>query len=445
MRVSRYKTLVDGFAQQIHGGQLPAGTRLPTHRELAARHRIALATASRVYAELEHAGLVTGETGRGTFVRDIANPPGYGHTQKPFESGGLDLAFNYPTTPGHADMLRAALRELSSSGELGSLMAAQPAVGRATERRFVADYLHTKGIQAGVDDIVLVAGAQQGLATTVMSLLRPGDVVAVDELTYPGFLALGKLHKLDMHALRWNSRGPDMDALEQLLRKRPVKAIFCMPTLHNPSGLVMELEVRKRMIELARHHDVWIIEDGSYAFLIENPPPPIVTLAAERTVYVSGLSKILGGGIRFGFIVTPPGLQAKFEKTLRAMVWSNATLISALAGRWLDDGTVHRLEADKRREARRRHKLAIKKLAGLELVANENSFFVWVKLPESVRAEQLAISLSQKGIHVATSEAFAASDVYPHAVRLSLGIESMETVGNALDVIRREIELASCL
>lgn len=445
MRVSRYKSLVDRFAQQIHSGLLLPGSRLPTHRDLAAQHQIALATASRVYAELEHIGLVTGETGRGTFVRDIASPPGYGHMQKPFEAGGLDLAFNYPNTPGHADLLRAALRELASSGELGALMMAQPTVGRGLERRLVADYLHDKGIQVSPDNIMLVAGAQQGLAATVMTLLRPGDVVAVDELTYPGFLALGKLHRLDMQAVRWNTEGPDLDALEQLMRKRPVKAIFCMPTLHNPSGLVMELAARKRLVELARRHEAWIIEDGSYAFLIENSPAPLVALAGERTIYVSGLSKILGGGIRFGFVVTPPDLHSRFEKTLRAMVWSNATFIAALAGRWLSDGTVRRLETEKRREARARHKLAIKRLAGLELVANENSFFVWVKLPESVRAGQLAVTLARHGIHVATSEAFAASDIYPHAVRLSLGIESRETVGNALDVVRREIELAGCL
>lgn len=445
MRVSRYKTLVDRFTQQIHGGQLLAGTRLPTHRSLAAQHQIALATASRVYAELEKIGLVTGETGRGTFVRDISSPPGYGHVQKPFESGGLDLAFNYPNTPGHADMLRTALRELSSSGELGALMMAQPTVGRAIERRLVADYLRDKGIQTGAENILLVAGAQQGLAATVMALLRPGDVVAVDELTYPGFLALGKLHRLDIQPVSWNTAGPNLDALEQLMRKRPVKAIFCMPTLHNPSGLVMELAARKRLVELARRHETWIIEDGSYAFLIENPPDPLVALASERTIYVSGVSKILGGGIRFGFVVTPPGLQPLFEKTLRAMVWSNATFITVLAGRWLSDGTVRRLEAEKRAEARARHTLAVKRLAGLELVANENSFFVWVKLPDSVRAGQLAVTLAQQGIHVATSEAFAASDIYPHAVRLSLGIESRETVGNALDIIRQEIELARCL
>ncbi|MDP1217603.1 winged helix-turn-helix domain-containing protein, partial [Klebsiella pneumoniae] len=75
---ARYKAVVDRYAQAIRSGQLPAGSRLPTHRTLAADERLSLATATRVYRELEEMGLVSGETGRGTFVRDLALPPGHG-------------------------------------------------------------------------------------------------------------------------------------------------------------------------------------------------------------------------------------------------------------------------------------------------------------------------------------------------------------------------------
>ncbi|EGT5751141.1 GntR family transcriptional regulator, partial [Cronobacter sakazakii] len=78
---ARYKTLVDRYASAIRSGELTAGVQLPTHRRLAAEHHVSLATATRVYAELEAMGLVSGETGRGTFVRDIALPPGLGIDQ----------------------------------------------------------------------------------------------------------------------------------------------------------------------------------------------------------------------------------------------------------------------------------------------------------------------------------------------------------------------------
>lgn len=105
---ARYKTIVDSYAQAIHRGQLPAGTRLPTHRTLAADERISLATATRVYRELEAMGLVSGETGRGTFVRDISLPPGHGVDQQAVAGDVVDLNFNYPSLP--AQGMRCARR-----------------------------------------------------------------------------------------------------------------------------------------------------------------------------------------------------------------------------------------------------------------------------------------------------------------------------------------------
>ena len=112
---SRYKLLVDAFAADIRSGRLSPGTRLPTHRQLAANEGLALVTASRVYAELEGMGLVSGETGRGTFVRETSLPPGLGIDQQAATAGLADLNFNYSSLPGQAELLRSALRQLASS------------------------------------------------------------------------------------------------------------------------------------------------------------------------------------------------------------------------------------------------------------------------------------------------------------------------------------------
>lgn len=120
---ARYKTIVDRYAQAIHRGQMPAGTRLPTHRTLAADERISLATATRVYRELEAMGLVSGETGRGTFVRDISLPPGHGVDQQSVAGDVIDLNFNYPSLPAQGDALREALRRLAMAGILNLICA----------------------------------------------------------------------------------------------------------------------------------------------------------------------------------------------------------------------------------------------------------------------------------------------------------------------------------
>ena len=113
---ARYRSVVDELAADIRTGTLTPGTRLPTHRELAAQQGLGLATASRVYAELAAMGLVSGETGRGTFVRDIALPRTHGIDQTAVAADVIDLTFNTPELAEQADLLRKALRELAARG-----------------------------------------------------------------------------------------------------------------------------------------------------------------------------------------------------------------------------------------------------------------------------------------------------------------------------------------
>ena len=95
--------------------------RLPTHRVLSAQHHISLVTATRVYAELEAMGLVSGETGRGTFVREIMLPRGQGIDRHAIASDVIDLSFNYPALPEQAELLRTALRQLSAADSAAAI------------------------------------------------------------------------------------------------------------------------------------------------------------------------------------------------------------------------------------------------------------------------------------------------------------------------------------
>ena len=303
--VSRYKVVVDALASDIRAGRLAPGTRLLTHRQLAARDGMALVTASRVYAELEAMGLVSGEPGRGTFVREIALPPGHGIDQKSVAADAVDLSFNYPSLPGQADMLRHGLRQLASSGDVESLLRYQPHRGRPAERATVARHLEQRGLAVDADRILIVNGGQHGLATTVMATLQPGDVVAADALTYPGFKVVAETLRLEVAPLPVTQSGPDLDALDRLCIQRRVRAVYAMPTMHNPLGWVMSGADRAKLVEIARRHRLLIIEDAAYAYLVEEPPPPLAALAPEITVYVSGLSKSVATGLRVGFVSAP--------------------------------------------------------------------------------------------------------------------------------------------
>jgi DNA-binding transcriptional MocR family regulator len=436
---ARYKAIVDTFAGDIASGVLPPGTRLPTHRQLAEQQGLALVTASRVYAELEAMGLISGETGRGTFVREIALPLSHGVDQQATAAGMLDLNFNYPSLPGQAELLRNGLRQLALSGDLEALLRYQPHAGRGHERACIARHLLDRGLSVEAEELLIVSGAQHGLAATVMGLLKPGDVVAVDALTYSGFKVIAEAHRLELVPIPLTEHGPDLDGLERLCRKRRIKAVYTMPTLHNPMGWVMDLAWRERLVSIAREQGLLLIEDGAYAFLAEDPAVPLRALAPELTVYVSGFSKNIATGLRVGFVVAPLQWVAAIERAIRATTWNTPGVMTALVCGWVEDGTVARLEAEKRRDAMARQRVARTALAGLTLVSHPASYFLWLPLPEDIRADQVAVALLAENIAVSTAEPFAISSPAPHAIRLALGSLEADALKEALHKVRQVI------
>ncbi|KTC60096.1 GntR family transcriptional regulator [Pseudomonas fluorescens ABAC62] len=390
---ARYKSLVDAFAEGIRSGQMPPGLRLPTHRQLAAEHGLALVTASRVYAELENMGLVSGEAGRGTFVREI----------------GL------------------------------ALLRYQPHAGRLHERAAIARHLLGRGLAVAAEQVLVVSGAQHGLAVTMMALLKPGDVIAVDALTYSGFKALAETLHLEIAAIPLTADGPDLEFLHALCRKRQVRAVYSMPTLHNPLGWVMPQAARERLVAIARQHNLMIIEDAAYAFLVEDAPPPVASLAPERTVYVGGLSKSVATGLRVGFVAAPVAWMKALERSIMATTWNVPGVMSAIAVGWIEDGTVARLEAQKREDAQARQALAAQVLKGLAYTCHPSSYFLWLPLAEDMRADQVAMSLQHEGVCVSTAEPFAVSAHAPHALRLALGSVSLPELCEALRKVRKVV------
>jgi len=438
---ARYKGIVDRYAEQIRSARIPAGTRLPTHRMLAAREHISLATATRVYAELEKMGLVSGETGRGTFVREILLPSGQGIDQQAVATDVLDLNFNYPALPGQGELLREALRQVAAGGDIESHLRYQPHAGRLTEREIVAAHLAGPQFHPLADNVLIVNGAQHGLTVAVMGLLRPGDVVAVDALTYPGFKALAALYHLELLAIPCTETGPDLAALRQLCQRRHVRAIYTMPTLHNPLGWVLNREQRRTLAQIARQHDLLIIEDTAYGWLIRRPPPPVASFAPERTVYVTGFSKNVATGLRVGAVICPPDLRPALERAIRATTWNTPSVMTAMVCHWIQDGTVARFETLKRDDARQRQAVLKAVLGDLPCIAHPDSYFAWLPLADEARADRVVRELMDNNISVSTAEPFSTSGTVPQAIRIALGSVTMEDLRQALVQVRAAIEL----
>jgi DNA-binding transcriptional MocR family regulator len=255
---------------------------------------------------------------------------------------------------------------------------------------------------------------------------------------------LANVQQLALKPIPSLADGPDLDALDTLCRRQRIRAIYTMPTLHNPLGWVLTIGQRQRLVEIARRHDCLLIEDAAYAWLAGKAPVAPVALAAlapERTIYVSSLSKSLASGLRFGFISAPEASISRIKAVIRASYWSLPGLVTAMAARWIANGAVADQENHWRVEARRRQAIARSILANMNITAHPSSLFLWLRLPEDLRMDRITAALAARDIAVSKAEAYATTRHAPHALRLGLSSVPMEQLKSALTEVRETIEL----
>jgi len=442
MKKARYIRLADMLMTAIQEGKLAPGTKLPTHRAFAEQFNVALATATRAYGEVERRGMIVGEAGRGTFVRDLGLPPTLGVRQT--DSDGLiDLVFNMPGDAADADMLRAGLRRLAAAGDLEAMLRYQPHSGRTHERRLIAESLASTLGSIDPECLLVTSGGQHGLATVALGLFRRGERIATDTLTYPGFKSVAALQGLEIVPVEARRGVMDPDDLERQCRTRKLRAVYLMPTVHNPLGVVMNEATRLHLIEIARAHDLLLIEDAAYAFLEPDPPPSLIALAPERTIYVGGFSKSLATGLRLGYLIAPTTHTDRLLEAIRATTWNAPALISGLVTGWMEDGTLANSEETRRRDGAERQQLCRTVLGGSSIHSHRNAGFAWLPLEKSVRAEPIVTRLREHGISASGAEPFATTVAVPQALRLAFGGVPKDELEEVFQIVRGAVDGAS--
>jgi len=426
----------------IQDGKLAPGTKLPTHRAFAEQFNVALATATRAYGELERRGLIVGEAGRGTYVRDLGLPTTLGVRQTA-NDGLIDLVFNMPGDAADADVLRAGLRRLATAGDLEAMLRYQPHGGRTHERRIIAESLISTLGSIDPESLLVTSGGQHGLAITALGLLQRGDAIAVDTLTYPGFKSVAALQGLELVPVEGRGGMMDTDDLEKQCCQRKMRAIYLMPTVHNPLGAVMDEATRVRLIEIACKYDLLIIEDAAYAFLEPDPPPSLIALAPERTVHVGGFSKSLATGLRLGYVIAPATHIDRLLEAIRATTWNAPALITGLVAGWIEDGTLTSSEETRRRDGAERQQLCRTILSVPPILSHQNAGFAWLPFDKGVRAEPIVTRLKHHGVSVSGAEPFATTVAVPQALRLAFGGVPKDELKEVFQIVREAVEVAS--
>ena len=266
-----------------------------------------------------------------------------------------------------------------------------------------------EGIPLPKENIVITAGSIMAIEELALFLAQPGDTIITEELSYMGSLGRFRSIGLDIKGVPVHPiEGMDMDALEDTLRSLSArnitpKFIYTIPTYQNPTGSILTLERRKRMLELAGEYGVVIMEDDCYGDIHFDPPPPppaLYTLAeSQQVAYIGSLSKIIGPGLRLGYVCVPSELEAFTKKRMGMKVSGLASLIVA---------EYLRVNLQKHLD---RHNEVIKEKRGVLMAALEaelgdcvswnpprGGLFAWLKLPESINLAKLNELAKQNGV-----------------------------------------------
>jgi len=446
-----YRRIAESIADGIASGRISAGERLPTHRALAQQLGVAVPTVSRAYREAERRGLISSTVGRGTFVTGI---PTLRDTDSPATGGRprLDLSVNGPARGEHEQLLRAALAAASTDPDLSALLSYESDIGRSADRRAAAGWLARSGITVEADQVAICHGGQHAILVALGAVLRPGDVLLTEGLTFPGVKSAAQLLDLRIAGVEMDDEGIVPAALEAACRagRTPPTALYCMPTAHNPTAITLSAQRRNAIVDIARRHDLVIIEDDVFGLLVPDAerPAPLAALAPERTLHLTSLSKTLTPGLRWGAVAGPAHLTDRLGALVRASILNPAPVAVDIARRWLADGTAGKLLTWQRAEMHTRFTAVHRLLAGCSAVRAIRSagLHAWLELREPWTPTEVIDVAGGLGIEIAPTSFFhadAGSAARPDArgVRLCLGnAPDLPTLADAMTNLTKALD-----
>ncbi|MBK5351800.1 PLP-dependent aminotransferase family protein [Pseudomonas sp. TH41] len=421
----KYKRLADAVEKGITQGLIEPGCKLPPHRLLADSLGVTIGTISRAYGELERVGLVVARVGDGTYVRQhgMERPRDGGFRNvsdepQPF----FDMSRNQPIPGDEALFLSQSLQALAldpvALQRIGGYTAE---AGLPRYRAAGAHWLRHQAFVANAEQIVCVNGGQHGLLCALTGLLKAGDTLVTEHLTYPGLISVARLLGIKLIGVAMDAEGLMPDALNEACRNHRISALYCTPTIQNPTAAVMSVPRREAIVEVCRQHNLLIFEDEAHAVLAQQRPLPLSYFAPERSVLIGSLSKAVSAGLRVGYLHAPQPLIGRLSAAVRGTCWMASPLTLEVASRWIENGTAEQLLGRQTVEISRRKALVAGRLDGLAYKTHPHSPHFWIEVPDPWRASQIAAELKENNFLVATAEMFAVGQgAVPQFIRASV-------------------------
>lgn len=425
-----YRLLATAIARAVERGAVARGARLPAERPLARALSLSRGTVVAAYDQLAADGFIERRRGSGTYATgpaDLALPSG--------REGSALVARLVDRSAAATEVVDLSISVLHGAGALPPVGVTAAEIqgiapdngyspwGLAGLRASIADLLHRWGLPSRAEEIVVTTGAQQAISIAASCWVRPGDVVVLDDPTYPGAVSAFTAAGARLLGVPLDSGGIQVSALRAALAERPA-LVYLHSTLHSPTGIVMADGRRRAIASLLTEARIPLVEDIALAGLAWSPPtPPVAAYASEQPIAVVGsLSKMFWGGLRLGFVRAPEPVALRF-----ARVKATHDLGSSVASQMLGDASLRspfwtgRLAArndELQARCRLLASLLQERLGNWRWTEPEGGLSLWVQLPRPDARSFSAFAL-RYGVAVATADALSVTQRHADCIRLS--------------------------
>lgn len=297
-------------------------------------------------------------------------------------------------------------------------------------RRYIADHLSDTEIHA--EQTLITTGSQQGLDLVVRCLIDPGDRVLVEAPTYLGALQVLKANQATLLSIPSDEQGPDLAALEALVRREPIRCFYTVTDFQNPTGASYSLERRKGLVELAARYNFWILEDAPYTALryAGEALPSLQSLLPERVIQFGSFSKIIAPALRLGWISAPREVIKVVEKLKQAADLHSSGYDQQLVLSFLESGALPAHLQRIRDAYRERMDAMAAALARclpdqLHFIKPRGGMFIWATLTSNESTLELFRAAVAEGVAFVPGEAFYVNGESDNSMRLNFSNSSV--------------------
>jgi 2-aminoadipate transaminase len=359
-----------------------------------------------------------------------------------------DVVSFAPGYPDPSSFPWQELREISSGlldGHDADALQYGPTRGYRPLLESALGVLECRSIHATLEQLIVTSGSQQGIDLIARVLISPGDVVLVELPTFTGAIAAFRNVQAELSGVRLETDGISLEHLDEVWQQgrragRTVKLLYLVPNFQNPTGSLLSLDKRGRILEWAERRDVLIVEDDPYGLLYfddvatEAETRPICADdRSGRVLYLSTVSKMLAPGFRVGWLKAPEALIERFETAKQSTDLTSGILDQHIVHEALRQGVANRL-APRLRDLYRQKRDVMAQSLGASLGSRltwttpKGGFFLWATLPEGCTDTELLEQALRRGVVFVAGSAFHVDGSGHDTIRLSFSAPSAERI-----------------